>query len=97
LLPSVPKELDHDSPVAETLIDAQDLALTAKEISAKALTLVQSIGTAETEEAGKAIAAKARAYFKRAFALQPQLKHESVNGREVLLERTGIATQIACI
>lgn len=62
----------------DDLIEAQDLELTATEISAKALALVQSIGSAETLEPRDAIAAKARAYFKRAVALQPQRKHESV-------------------
>jgi hypothetical protein len=64
--------------MTDDLIDTQDMDLTEQEISAKALALVQSIGTAETEEAGKAIAAKARAYFKRAAALRPERDHESV-------------------
>jgi len=54
----------------DNLIDAEDLKLTYREISAKALRLVQSIGTGETEEARQANAAKARAYFKRSGALQ---------------------------
>jgi hypothetical protein len=59
------------------LIDAEDLKLTSDEISAKALALVQSIGLAETEEAGDAIAAKARAYFKRGGAIrEPKPDHE---------------------
>jgi hypothetical protein len=70
--------LERRGRMDDNLIDALDLELTAEEISAKGLALVRSIGTAETEEAGDAIAAKARAYFKRAVALQPQRKHESV-------------------
>lgn len=63
----------------DNLIDAQDLKLTADEISAKALSFVQSIGTAETEEAEEAMAAKARAYFRRAVALQaPEPDHKPV-------------------
>jgi hypothetical protein len=59
------------------LIDAEDLKLTAKEISAKALVLVRSIGTGETEEERQAIAAKARAYFKRGGAIrEPEPEHE---------------------
>jgi hypothetical protein len=60
----MPDEGDDD------LIDVQDLKLTADEISAKALALVRSIGLSKTEESGKVVAAKARAYFKRAFALR---------------------------
>jgi hypothetical protein len=52
------------------LIDPEDLELTATRISAKALALVQSIGTGETEEIRQAIAAKARAYFKRSVAIR---------------------------
>jgi hypothetical protein len=61
----------------DDLIDPQDLEVPAKEISAKALALVQSIGRTETEDAGK-VSAKARAYFKRAVAMQPETEHESV-------------------
>src|SRR5260370_20120188 len=53
----------------EELIDPEDLKLTANEVSAKFLSLVRSIGTGETEEAQKAIAAKARAYLRRSVQL----------------------------
>jgi hypothetical protein len=60
------------------LIDTQDMNLT-DEISEKALVSpVRSIGFAEGEEAAQAMAAKSRAYFKRAYALRPKRPHDSV-------------------
>ena len=53
----------------EDLIDPEDLKLTPSDLSAKFLDLVRSIGTGETEEAQKAIRAKARAYLKRSVEL----------------------------
>jgi len=52
------------------LIEPGDLKLSAAELSAKALRLTQSIGLAHTDEAGEAMSAKARAYFRRSGVLQ---------------------------
>jgi len=61
----------------QDLIDPEDLKLTARELSAKFLDLVQSVGTGETEEAQTAIAAKARAYLKRSVELSGPVREHT--------------------
>jgi hypothetical protein len=54
----------------DDLLEPEDLNLSARELSAKALRLTQSIGLGETDEAREAMSAKARAYFRRSGVLQ---------------------------